>query len=267
LKDLFALVQLWINEGLLNVLSISVLILGILDYMEVNQTTTRNGMQDAILIAIKTFNFAALAFTGIGFLIFLRSAIRIWRTGRAKGMRSPLQMFNFLFFGDDDDEKVVEKENEFAKKNLKIEKELRENNNNQSTIDMKGDTSIANFSCETTMIQDPSTKIMQTEFIHREQVMDFEMNHQTMFSSKKMRQREELGENVDLGRIRKVNLKRRNRMIENAKEIETNNNFSMKNDDVENKLWFTKLRKLKARLNDNSRKNDLKIETSMVSLQ
>jgi len=260
LKDLLALVQLWINEGLLNILSINILILGILDYIGLERATTRAGMETAILIVIKTFNFAGLAFMALGVLLFMRSVRRIWKTRRTKDIRSPLQMLNFLFFGDDEKVKKVEEGNdgqEFSKQVIRIERDFRENNT--STIDLKGDSS---FICDTTIIQDPSSKIFQSALIKGDRkVPDFETNNQFFFTSQA---EEEASKKVAeaSSRNRRFRVKRRNNILANATG-ETNNLSPQNNDDTASQLWFSKLRKLKARLNQDSKRTVFPFETNI----
>jgi len=96
LKDLLALVQLIINEGLINILSVSVLILGIFDAMGAGKQGSRAAVGDAILFVIKVFNTCGLAFMALGLLIFLISMFRIWKRLRAQGVKSPFQMLKAM---------------------------------------------------------------------------------------------------------------------------------------------------------------------------
>jgi len=96
LKDLLNLIQLIINEGLINILSVSVLILGIFDAMGSGKQGSRANVGDAILFVIKVFNTCGLAFMALGLLIFLISMFRIWKRLRAQGFKSPFQMLKAM---------------------------------------------------------------------------------------------------------------------------------------------------------------------------
>ena len=92
LKSFLALVQLFVNEGLLNVLGICVLILAIMDKAHINGQTTRESVGTALIFVIQAFNTFGLIFLGLGLLVFIVSIIQIWRRLRAQNIKSPFEM-------------------------------------------------------------------------------------------------------------------------------------------------------------------------------
>jgi len=258
LKELLALVQLWINEGLVNILSISVFILAILEPTGVHREATRVGVGDVILFVIKTFNTAGLVFMGIGMLLLILSMYRTLKTLREKNIKSPLKMVKALIFGVPEEEKVSPAGPEEFAKRPKIVKPLRKEKmwtreENSSVIEMKEDKSLSH------LVSDHShqilpTNILQTEFQDsRVQVTDLDLSQSFFNPQKKI---------SSLKRVYKVRVQGRNDILENS-ELEV---VKRSNDD-EMKFWYSKLRKLKRRLNNNSSKKiDLTIETNNSSL-
>jgi len=92
LKSFLALVQLFVNECLLNVLGICVLILAIMDKAHISGQATRESVGTALIFVIQAFNTFGLIFLGLGLLVFLVSIFKIWRRLRAQNIKSPFEM-------------------------------------------------------------------------------------------------------------------------------------------------------------------------------
>jgi len=102
LKELFGIVQLFVTEGIVNIVSICVLILAIMDKVSLNGDgeTPRVKIGDVMVFCIQAFNTCALIFMGLGMLLFLISAYRMWKILRKQGIKSPLKMCQMILFGD-----------------------------------------------------------------------------------------------------------------------------------------------------------------------
>ena len=251
LKDLLAQVQLWINEGLINILSVSVLILGILDQTGVTREATRVGVGNVILFVIKVFNAAALVFMAIGMLVLLISLYQTWKTLRAKNIKSPLQMLRAMVFGMPKHEKI-------NPSNESLPTEREEN----ISFDIKNTHRKTNF-IDTSSQQIFQTKILQTESQEDQesalQATNFDMS-QSYFDPQRNRvSREAL--NKSFSRIKNLKTRRNNEVLTGSRE--GINEFEKRNEEDETKIWYSKLRKLKARLNNrDSKKIDLTIQTN-----
>jgi len=130
LKDLINLVQVFINEVLVIILSVSTLILAVMDKAGMKGTPTRVTVGEAILFVIKTFNMIGLAFLAIQMIMMLVYMFKSIRYFRAKGIKSPLKMLQIIVFEEfdsDDAAAVVSKSLELAKKKQKILKPSRKN--------------------------------------------------------------------------------------------------------------------------------------------
>ena len=100
LKNLLNLVQLFVNEGLINIIGVSIIILAIMDKAGINGQSTRVSIGDAIYLVIKVFNTFGLVFTGLGLLVFLVSLYKIWRRLKAQKISSPMEIFKAMIFGE-----------------------------------------------------------------------------------------------------------------------------------------------------------------------
>jgi len=269
LKNLLALVQLWINEGLVNTLSISVLILGILDKMSVNREATRVGVGNVILFAIKTFNTAGLVFMGIAILMFIISMLRTLRTLLNKKKRkSPLQIIKALVFGAPESEKVSPGLEKFSKKPLQKEKSWS-GEDHSSMIYTKEDSKrihlVSERSLQTTISHEPINRL-QTE-LKEDQVTDFDISQSFCIPQRRepVKRRiffdEMKGKDEALVRVCEVKVQRTKDILESSKE-EEGGGLEKRSDEEETRLWYSKLRKLKRRLNKSSKKIDLAIETN-----
>jgi len=123
LKEFIGLVQVFVNEALVIILSVSTLILAIMDQMGIVGTSTRASVGEAILFVIKTFNTIGLAFMGIQFLMMLIFAYRAIKYFRAKGIKNPLKMIQVIAF-EEFEEKKEEEGSDTPKKGSR-EKKIR----------------------------------------------------------------------------------------------------------------------------------------------
>jgi len=129
LKEFLALVQMFVNETLIIILSVSTLILAVMDRMGIKGTATRYTVGEAILFVIKIFNTIGLVFMGIQALFTLVFAFKAFRYFRAKGIKNPIKMIQVVAFeefeeppkpADDEDLKKGEKK-------IKIKRPPRKN--------------------------------------------------------------------------------------------------------------------------------------------
>ena len=107
LKKLLNLVQLFVNEGLVNIIGVSIIILAIMDKAGINGQATRVSVGDAIYFVIKVFNTFGLVFMGLALLLFLVSLYKIWRHLKAQNITSPMKIFKAMILGE-----VVKQESE-----------------------------------------------------------------------------------------------------------------------------------------------------------
>ena len=98
LKDLLNLVQVLVNEAMIIVLSVTILILAIMDELNIKGTDTRESLGEAIYFIIKAFNTMGLVFMGIQLLMTLIFAYKAFKYFREKGIKNPLKMLKILAF-------------------------------------------------------------------------------------------------------------------------------------------------------------------------
>ena len=105
-KELLGLVQLFVAEGMVLIVSTCVLILAIMDKANINGQSTRLGIGDVMVFLIQAFNTFALVFMGISLLLFLVFAFKAWRALWARGIKSPFKMLEMILFEDLEAKKV-----------------------------------------------------------------------------------------------------------------------------------------------------------------
>jgi len=100
LKELLGIVQLFITEGIVFIVTVCVLMLAIMDKAHKDGQPTRVGVGDVIVFLIQAFNILALAFMAVSLLLSLISAYKIWKQLRAQGVKSPIKMLEMILFED-----------------------------------------------------------------------------------------------------------------------------------------------------------------------
>jgi len=130
LKNFLNLVQLFVNEGLVNIIGVSIIILAIMDKAGINGQSTRVSVGDAIYLVIKVFNTFGLVFMGLGLLLFLIFMYKTWRHLKAQKINSPMKIFKAMILGE-----VTKKELEASEvlKRARIRKPPRKHSTVQET--------------------------------------------------------------------------------------------------------------------------------------
>ena len=184
LRELLGIVQLFVTEGIVNIVSICVLILAIIDKVNLNGDgqAPRVAIGNVMVFCIQAFNTAALVFMGIGMLLFLISAYRMWRILRKQGIKSPLQMFKMILFGDIEAEiaKAAGLTSSFARivtRRPKIRKPpRREKPVDQGTVNVirldSTDNSLVNLP-----IEEKSGNIFEKSFLKRRRLDPLKLHH------------------------------------------------------------------------------------------
>ena len=125
LKNFLNLVQLFVNEGLVNIIGVSIIILAIMDKAGINGESTRVSVGDAIYFVIKIFNTFGLVFMGLGLLAFFVSLYRIWKRMKAKKINSPMKIFKAMVLGEVEKQESVQNLTLDSLKKAKIRKPPR----------------------------------------------------------------------------------------------------------------------------------------------
>jgi len=100
LKSFLNLVQLFVNEGLVNIIGVSIIILAIMDKAGINGQSTRVSVGNAIYFVIQTFNTFGLVFMGLSLLAFLVFLYKTWKYLKAQGINSPTKIFKAMVLGE-----------------------------------------------------------------------------------------------------------------------------------------------------------------------
>ena len=100
LKNLLNLVQLFVNEGLVNIIGVSIIILAIMDKAGINGESTRVSVGDVIYFVIKVFNIFGLVFMGLGLVVFLVCLYKTWKHLKAQKINSPMKIFKAMVLGE-----------------------------------------------------------------------------------------------------------------------------------------------------------------------
>ena len=116
LKNLLNLVQLFVNEGLVNIIGVSIVILAIMDKAGMNGQSTRVSVGDAIYFVIQTFNTFGLVFMGLGLLMFLVFLYRTWKHLKAQKIISPMEIFKVMVLSEITEQQNIEKDNRSLKR-------------------------------------------------------------------------------------------------------------------------------------------------------
>jgi len=106
LKELFGVAQLFVTEGIVNIVSICVLILAIMDKANIESISTRRDVGNVMAFLIQSFNTLALVFMGISISLFLIFVFRIWKLFRSQGIKSPLKMLEKVLLSGLDEETI-----------------------------------------------------------------------------------------------------------------------------------------------------------------
>jgi len=260
LKSLLNLVQLFINEGLVNVLGISVLILAIMDKAGIRGQSTRNGVGQVILFVIKTFNTFGLVFMGIELLVFLVVIFKIWRNFRAKGIKSPVKMLKALVFGKEEEGMKKSPEDSIDdKKKPKILKPLRR-------LSTMKDSNFANeiifVDSEMTLGLDKSSIVSNISHVESDlQLIDLNSMNQKEVSLEKSEitlvKEKEVSADMGSGSGGNSSIVQSWRSIEERMQ----RTGQVSSDVDSNYSWFESLRKLKRRLRSNLNKINVVLES------
>jgi len=162
LKEFLALVQMFVNETLIIILSVSTLILAVMDRLGIKGTATRYTVGEAILFVIKIFNTIGLVFMGIQALLTLVFAFKAFRYFRAKGIKNPLKMIQVVAFEEFEEAPKPSADDEDLKKGerkIKIKRPPRKN------IELAPRTESANIMTDAGVV--PSITIYESAFENR----------------------------------------------------------------------------------------------------
>jgi len=275
LKELLTIVQLFVTEGIVTVVSICVLILAIMDKVKLNGDgqTARVGIGNVMSFLIQAFNTSALVFMGIGMLLFLVSAYRIWRILKKQGIKSPSKMFRMILSGDFGPETAKVTSLKSSARRPKIRKPPgREKPVNESTMNVihldPTDNSMMSFPAENLgntfekMRQSDTLKFQHNQSTAGIEITDFDSARKVFEQEPPERPFRGLDETVlddarnpdksvlekDILSSEKPELKRIDTFESLRKLKERINKFGSVELQVEDKQWYDKLRKLKARL-------------------